>query len=159
MHDPGDLLEENEIHAVFQSFCSKLELERAVCWGWNDRLTTCFGKAYLREGRVQLSSKLWKRATPKERREVVAHELCHISAFDKNGDRGHGRGWLAEMRKCGYPNATRCHKVSVIGIANRHPVFCDCKVHMISPQRFKKLRARTVKYTCNKCGAKLREES
>jgi predicted SprT family Zn-dependent metalloprotease len=136
-----------------------LELKRAIYWGWNSTLKTTFGKAYLREGRVVLASKLWKRATPKERCEVVAHEICHIAAFDRFKSHGHEHGWRMMMKKCGYSNAARCHRISVKGLVTRHPVFCDCKVHMVTPQMFKSIRGKKKSYTCRLCSSKLREES
>lgn len=41
--------------------------------------------------------------------ETVVHEVCHVLAYALLGDRGHGNGWRAMMRVCGYPNPSRCH--------------------------------------------------
>jgi predicted SprT family Zn-dependent metalloprotease len=168
MYDHSDLLTDEEIQEAFQHFCYVLNLKREIYWGWNTDLKTTFGRAILREGRVQLASKLWKRATPKERCDVIAHEICHIAVYDQYGQvdlhrrekvQSHGWQWKSLMRKCGYPNAKRCHKVSTKGLVTRHPVFCDCKAHMVTPQMFKKIRSKKKGYLCKLCKGKLREES
>ena len=78
----------------------------------NTRFTRRMGDANHALGRIRLSaSALWRRATPRKRRNTVIHELAHILT---PGD-GHGRRWKAMMRRLG-EEPQRSHTVNREGL-------------------------------------------
>lgn len=92
---------------------------------WSDRYQTKFGTAlYLsshNSALIQISRKLWDRATEFEKKEVLWHEVCHVvdHYFLNTKGRalwpssvGHGEYWQALMLKVGLV-PKRCHKVPV----------------------------------------------
>ncbi len=82
---------------------------------WNDRLTTTAGRAFQRNGRVELNPTLLARA-PEQVPVVLAHEAAHIAAFRLFGARipAHGRHWRSLMRLAGHaPEIT--HRIPVRG--------------------------------------------
>lgn len=71
-------------------------------------------------GRLRFAaSALWRRATPKKRRNTVLHELGHLLADCEAGRPcKHGAGWKAMMRRLG-ETPTRCHTVNRDGLRRR----------------------------------------
>jgi len=96
-----------------------MDLDSVDCF-FTTRMRTTGGYAYYKSGKIKLSPGVWERATLAQRREIVIHEVCHIISyrvFGKAG-RGHNTHWRACMMMCGYPNASRCHKVDVSDLRN-----------------------------------------
>jgi SprT protein len=86
-------------------------VDTAVNVRWNRRLTTTAGRAFLRNGRIELNPTLLARA-PDQVSMVLAHEAAHIAAFRLFGPNipAHGRHWRALMRLAGHePEVT--HKI------------------------------------------------
>lgn len=72
-------------------------------WIWNPRLRTTAGRAFLREGRVELNPLLLARH-PEVVRQVVIHEFAHLVAHRRRPrEPGHGPAWRALMRAAGLP--------------------------------------------------------
>lgn len=83
---------------------------------WNERLTTTAGRAFLRNGRIELNPTLLARA-PDQIEMVLVHEAAHIAAFRLFGANipAHGRHWRSLMRLAGKaPEVT--HKIPVRGL-------------------------------------------
>lgn len=75
----------------------------AYRWSWNPRLRTTIGRAFLKEGRVELNPVLLARH-PQETRKVVIHEFAHLVAFRRaKREPAHGPTWRALMRAAGQP--------------------------------------------------------
>jgi predicted SprT family Zn-dependent metalloprotease len=75
---------------------------------WNDKLTTTAGRAFQRQGRVELNPTLLARA-PDQLPMVLVHEAAHIAAFRLFGANiaAHGRHWRSLMRLAGHePSVT-----------------------------------------------------
>jgi predicted SprT family Zn-dependent metalloprotease len=88
-------------------------VDTAVTVVWNERLTTTAGRAFLRQGRIELNPRLLGKA-PAEVPMVLVHETAHIAAFRLFGANipAHGRHWRSLMRLAGYaPEVT--HKIPV----------------------------------------------
>ena len=91
-------------------------LDTAVKVVWNERLTTTAGRAFLRNGRVELNPTLLARA-PDQVEMVLVHEVAHIAAFRLFGANipAHGRHWRSLMRLAGQPPEVT-HKIPVHGL-------------------------------------------
>lgn len=86
-------------------------VDTAVNVRWNTRLTTTAGRAFLRNGRIELNPTLLARALD-QLSMVLTHEAAHIAAFRLFGPNipPHGRHWRALMRLAGHePEVT--HKI------------------------------------------------
>lgn len=73
---------------------------------WNDKLTTTAGRAFQRNGRIELNPTLLARA-PDQLAMVLTHEAAHIAAFRLFGASipAHGRHWRSLMRLAGHEPA------------------------------------------------------
>lgn len=73
---------------------------------WNGNLTTTAGRAFQRNGRIELNPTLLAKA-PDELAAVLAHEAAHIAAFRLFGPNipAHGRHWRSLMRLAGHEPA------------------------------------------------------
>lgn len=71
---------------------------------WNRRLTTTAGRAFVRNGRVELNPTLLRKA-PDQLDVVLVHEVAHVAAFRLFGANipAHGRHWRSLMRLAGLP--------------------------------------------------------
>ncbi len=89
-----------------------------LSWEWNPRLRTTAGRAWVREGRVELNPRLLARH-PDAVRMVVAHELAHCLAHRRAPrESAHGPTWRALMVAVGEaPRAT--HRLDVGDLAVR----------------------------------------
>jgi len=74
----------------------------------NARLTATGGRAFLEEGKIDLSCYLMTNNMDYYKVDTIPHELCHIIAWRLYGDKGHGKGWKYVMHQMGV-NGTRCH--------------------------------------------------
>jgi predicted SprT family Zn-dependent metalloprotease len=83
---------------------------------WNERLTTTAGRAFQRNGRIELNPTLLARA-PDQVPVVLVHEAAHIAAFRLFGAGipAHGRHWRSLMRLAGHPPEIT-HRIPVRGI-------------------------------------------
>lgn len=59
----------------------------------NNRLTSTAGRAFLEEGKIDLSRYLMERNMLTFRDEIIPHEIAHIIAWRIYRDKGHGRHW------------------------------------------------------------------
>ncbi|MFO1077372.1 MAG: SprT-like domain-containing protein [Planctomycetota bacterium] len=73
---------------------------------WNDRLSTSAGRAFVRNGRIELNPNLLA-DHPAHIETVLVHEAAHVAAFRLFGEaaEAHGRHWRALMRAAGHPPA------------------------------------------------------
>lgn len=76
---------------------------------YNNRLRRALGKAYYRidAGGVLVPTKIEMRTnhkwTPRFKRKVLTHEMCHIWAYQFHNEEGHGKMFWQKMTECGYP--------------------------------------------------------
>lgn len=83
-------------------------LDTRVRVAWNERLTTTAGRAFQRQGLVELNPTLLAKA-PEQLAMVLVHEAAHIAAFRLFGGNipAHGRHWRSLMRLAGHePSVT-----------------------------------------------------
>lgn len=134
---------------------------------WSDRFTSKMGDARWRplrqKHRVRFSAPLWPRATPKERRETVIHEVCHIVAFQLAFEKSrkikpHGIEWQDLMLRCGI-QPERTHSVSNEGLSKRKRVSISCgcpgKSISVTPYVAGRMAAGT-SYRCRTCKTTLK---
>ena len=116
--------------------------------GWNERLRSTAGRAFGREGRIELNPRLLAHRQ-RELHVVLVHEAAHLAAHRLYGPSvpPHGRHWRALMRLCGLPPAIT-HDLPVPPARRRRHLFlrvCDaCGDRRI---------ARAVRYRACACGA------
>lgn len=106
LEDVGELNDDQTISRLFYSVCRFLGVRGE--WQWNDRYLSTAGTEL--NGLVELSSFVWKFATPEQRYWVIIHEVCHIDCPGM-----HGPEWKARMRRCG-AEPMRCHPIRPRGI-------------------------------------------
>lgn len=79
-------------------------VDRKITVVWNERLTTTAGRAFVKNGRIELNPTLLGKA--RDQIDVVlVHEAAHIAAFRLFGPNipAHGRHWRSLMRLAGLP--------------------------------------------------------
>jgi predicted SprT family Zn-dependent metalloprotease len=114
-------------------------LDTTVRVVWNAKLTTTAGRAFQRNGRIELNPTLLAKA-PHELPVVLVHEAAHIAAFRLFGANipAHGRHWRSLMRLAGHePSVTH-----------------DIPVDDVRPSRAVAQRRRRYVYlrVCDACG-------
>jgi SprT protein len=149
-----------EIDALFKRYVDLLHVEKRIIWIWNERAINRAGCAHLADRCIELSRKTWKASSDAERKETAVHELCHIVAWDRHRERGHGVWWKLVMAEAGYPRAKRCHAIdtSKLTLHKKWPLFCDCKCHMVSRRYYNSVVNKTKRARCIKCKGPLRRE-
>ena len=74
---------------------------------WDRRFKKRIAMAYLTEteARIRLSTFLYPRLLPRQRVEVIAHEVCHVAAWVEHGTdiESHGNEWCELMAAAGFP--------------------------------------------------------
>ena len=141
--------------------CGAPQLADQIEITWNARFRVRLGDARwdprAKQGYIRLSVPLWPKASEAEQIETAVHEACHVVAAYLHGPRvGHGAGWRDLMRRCGYPDANRCHGVDREGIAaarrrRRRPAACACgAVDSVGPVQAGRIRRGAV-YCCHRC--------
>ncbi len=102
--------------------------QAAVRVVWNERLTTTAGRAFLRNGRIELNPTLLARA-PDQLAMVLVHEAAHIAAFRLFGPNipAHGRHWRSLMALAGHvPEVT--HKIPLRSVRTGRPRYFYLRV-------------------------------
>lgn len=166
----------------------RLDLIHDLSVGWSSRFTSAMGKASIKRGNkirivmntpslegyrvekktptrgmsIRFSEPLWPRASPRDRRETVIHEVCHIVAFQIAWEqgrkiRGHGPEWKALMRRCGI-EPSRTHSIDNAGLSNRRRIELDCncpgKTIKVTPYIAGRMAAGAT-YACKTCNTTL----
>ena len=129
-----------------QDLAPKISIE------WSNKMIAARGKAYFRQHHLKFSVALMGRSSLDEQRQCFIHEYCHIVAFHKYKDDGHGRYWQMCMRQCGL-EARRCHNIDNQDLkrtVKRFEAKCDCMTHQVTHVVQKKV-LKGAKYTCRKC--------
>jgi predicted SprT family Zn-dependent metalloprotease len=133
------------------------ELVEKVLIGYNPRMRTALGRAWLKTGRVDLNPHLLRRA-PKELVPTLAHELAHVAAWLRYGRSAtpHGQHFRTLMRAVNLsPDAT--HKVPTEGLKRKRQRYLY--LHTCGTCGFRWL-ARSVRrrYYCRACGPDMQWE-
>ena len=88
-------------------------LPEALVVRWNPKLRRAYGKAFYtatgkgkvrgtRVGCKPTHIEIKPGLTARMTRKTLVHEMCHIWAFSKHGEVGHGPHFWTRMSKCGY---------------------------------------------------------
>lgn len=121
----GGLPAERELQALGESLLvewSATELSRRWSVGWNARMRTRAGVAWLEERHIDLNPKLLAR-NPSRVREILAHELAHLVTWHRDPSAPqHGLHWAQLMRRAGLP-ARRYHGMAVGDLRQRRRTF------------------------------------
>lgn len=127
-----------------------------ITFSMNGRLTSTAGRAYLAEGRVEFSKKLYAENVEAFLNDTVAHEFAHIVAYRVYGSTGHDVAWKKTMMMLGY-EPTRCHNYDVKRNTTTkvYTYVCGCQEHHVTPQRQAWINKGKV-YKCRNCGEIIR---
>lgn len=140
-----------QIEAWIKEACSKNEVpnfSQRVKYSFSNRMTQTMGKAYYADNYILFSAPLWERATDEERKQNTIHEVCHLIAYRKYGDRGlgHKQPWKWCMKQAGRKPKVY-HNVSVV---KQCKVKCDCTNTILSLEKARELyNAKTICASCN----------
>lgn len=93
---------------------------------WNDRLTRSIALARWDTEMIELGGKLYPRVFAQQRPGVIAHEVCHLIAWERFGTEvpDHGLEWRSLMRLLGFEGTvmlTSCKKGGLKWPINRAP--------------------------------------
>lgn len=129
-------------------------LARAVKVSWNPRMRTAAGRAFAKDGRIELNPRLLDLPEDERERELRAtflHELAHLVAFARAGARRiapHGPEWRRACRDLGIPDEDRCHSLDFQPrrLARRYAYACPSCEAVI--ERVRPIRRRVACYPC-----------
>lgn len=142
--------------------------EDALPSRWNNRLTSCMGKAKIRTdlagvrtATLEFSPKIFERASQEERESTFVHEAAHGIVWLIHGEiyRGrrrdsHGPVWQQTMLRLGY-QPDRCHSVDTTGLGRRTCKLscrlCGADMGRCTPNKAEKLQ-RSLSLTFRCCG-------
>lgn len=121
---------------------------------WNRRMRTAAGRAFTREGRIELNPRLQElpeEIRDAELRATFLHELAHLVASARAGRRRiapHGPEWRQACRDLGIPGEDRCHALDFQPrrLARKYAYACPACGAVI--QRVRRLRRRVACYLC-----------
>src|SRR5690554_5865570 len=88
-------------------------LAAAVTVSWNPRMRTAAGRAFLKDSRIELNPRLQELPAEQRAEELhrtLRHELAHLVAFERAGQRRippHGSEWRQACRDLGIPDEDR----------------------------------------------------
>jgi predicted SprT family Zn-dependent metalloprotease len=117
--DPRKFNSKREISALIKETRETLGYTPRIRWRWgNGNMTSTMGRAHSAKREVWFSHRLWKRASLRERRNTIVHEVCHIVA---GCEHHHREPWRKLMRQCG-EKPTRCHNVRTFKRRRRHQI-------------------------------------
>lgn len=145
------------------------ELVGNVPWNLNKRMTAARGRAGCtwKDGQatdlfMEFSKSLMKLSDEEGQRQCVFHECAHIVDYHKGTytkGKPHGPSWKRYMAKAGV-EAQRCHSVEPVKRrrTKKWKATCGCKTHRISSQRRRKIKLGEARYSCKKCGGRLKLE-
>ena len=119
---------------------------------WNRRLRTTAGLADSRVSRISLNPRL-ERFQPEEPMQTLKHELAHLIAHERAGDRKirpHGPEWQKACRELGIGGEERCHDLPFEGARMKRNYAYQC-IHCLAViTRVRKLKASSACYSCCK---------
>jgi SprT protein len=134
-------------------------LAESVVVDWNPRMRTAAGRAFSKDRRIELNSRL--QSLPEDQREqelrnTFLHELAHLVAIERAGKKRiqpHGPEWKTACRDLGIPGEDRCHSLDFKPrrIARKYAYVCPHCSAVI--HRVRRLSRRVACYPCCKTHA------
>jgi SprT protein len=117
---------------------------------WNRRMQTSAGRAFAREGRIELNPRLISFGE-EEVRLTLKHELAHLLAHHRAGRRRiapHGVEWRKACADLGIPSETRCHNLPLPRRTVRKRFAYQCPACKQEIRRVKKMRGPAACLAC-----------
>jgi predicted SprT family Zn-dependent metalloprotease len=150
----------NQIKIWIDKAChanNALSIRNKIKFKFCKSMTRSFGLAYTQSYFIKFSSPLWERASTKDKKQVVIHEVCHIIASHKHGNdiKDHGNEWATCMVKAGV-KPDRCHTVDTTGLTKqyvKYAIACACAAVWTSHIKASQVKRKKLK--CNKCKHKI----
>lgn len=77
---------------------------------WNPRMRSTAGRAMLNTLKIEMNPRLLE-ISHEEVYRTVLHELAHLVAWKRDGERGHGTAWRAACTELGIPGEKSTHSL------------------------------------------------
>lgn len=134
-------------------------LATSVVVDWNPRMRTAAGRAFSRDQRIELNTRL--QSLPEGQREqelrnTFLHELAHLVAIERAGKKRiqpHGTEWKIACHDLGIPGEDRCHSLDFLPrrISRKYAYHCpQCQAVI---RRVRRLNRRVACFPCCKTHA------
>lgn len=127
-------------------------LKSKISFRFNSRFSSTLAEAIYPDKQIIFSSSFWNKSIPKQKKEIIIHETCHIISWEKFGPniKNHGIEWQKCMKIC--KMVPRKEYV----ITNIHKkVNCFCSTKKVSNRIFKAIK-NGFKMYCPYCNALLK---
>ncbi len=147
------LLRDGDLTAESRSLVAALglrSLAARIDVFWNTRLITTAGLAHHGASRIDLNPRL-ARFAPDEPRRTLLHELAHLVAHGRAGERSiqpHGSEWRRACAELGIPGEKRCHNLPLARRLVRRKFAYRCLHCGTVVPRVRKLGRESACYPC-----------
>lgn len=120
------------------------------------------GRARLTQWRISYNYELFIQNQQKFIERTVPHEVAHMIVYKVYGEeasrRAHGNYWIMVMSSMGAKHIERCHDYDVSQVhqsrskqARNFVYKCDCREHVLTSIRHRRIIAHGQKYFCKHC--------
>lgn len=125
------------------------ELAGRLRVGWNRRLRSTAGRAWLNEGWIELNPRLLEHGRD-EVRLTLLHELAHLVAHERHG-RGiapHGAEWQQACAELGIPGAPVTHRLDLPRHRQRKRFLYQCPACGLEMKRVRRMKRQAACLAC-----------
>jgi len=126
------------------------DLGARVSVRWNGRMRSCAGRATWPVALIELNPRLVE-ISWEEVRVTMLHELAHLVAYERNGNRriqAHGMQWQRACADLGIPGERATHELSLPSRTLKRRWRYDCPACETSFERVRKFKSRVACYDC-----------
>ena len=127
-----------------------IDLAGKVSVRWNGRMRSCAGRATWPVALIELNPKLVE-ISREEVRRTMLHELAHLVAYERNGNRriqAHGIQWQQACADLGIPGERATHELSLPSRTLKRRWHYYCPSCEASFERVRKFKSRVACYDC-----------
>ncbi|MEJ6579394.1 MAG: SprT-like domain-containing protein [Akkermansiaceae bacterium] len=117
---------------------------------WNARMRSCAGRATWPVALIELNPRLIEISWEEVRRTML-HELAHLVAYERNGNRriqAHGIQWQQACADLGIPGERATHELSLPSRTLKRRWRYHCPACEVSFERVRKFKSRVACYDC-----------
>lgn len=131
---------------------SERELAGVFQIRWNPRMRSAAGRAKLQTWSMEINPRLllMEQNGELEVRRTALHELAHLVAWKRAGDRGHGAEWRKACAELGIPNEKVTHTLPLPVRRQKKRWLYKCNTCQESFKRVKKVKHKVACAYCCK---------